>query len=173
MRLAREALQEIWASMGSLDSSEEAFSLPSAVRQLAAYLGSGLVVDVQVEGHETGFSPQALLVLYRVVQEGLTNVQKHAQASRVSVTLTFGDREATLDVHDNGCGFVRHQHDTALLQVRSGYGLQGLRERLALLGGRLEIESSPGGGTHLHIAVPKDACGHTAGARGQQAEGDA
>jgi signal transduction histidine kinase len=173
MRLAREALQEIWESMGSLDSSVEAFSLLSAVRQLAAHLGNGLAVDVRVDGHETGFSPQALLVLYRVVQEGLTNVQKHARASRVSVTLTFGDHEATLDVHDNGCGFAPHQHDTALLQARAGYGLQGVRERLALLGGRLELESLPGSGTHLHIAVPKDARGRTPWAREQQAEGAA
>ena len=80
----------------------------------------------------------------------------------MTVTLAFGNHEATLDVHDNGCGFAAHQHDPALLQTRAGYGLQGVRERLALLGGRLELESLPGSGTHLHIAVPKDARGHTA-----------
>ena len=86
--------------------------------------------------------------LYRIVQEAFTNVLKHADASRVSVKLSRGDGTVALVVHDDGKGF-----DQA--GIRDGsLGLTGMRERVALLGGRLTIESSEGAGTLLRAEVP-------------------
>jgi PAS domain S-box-containing protein len=91
--------------------------------------------------------------LYRVAQEGLTNVLKHAQASRVSVIVERSDDHVLAIVEDNGRGFeveaVLGEPD-----ARHRLGLLGMEERVTQLGGTLEIESSPGGGTSLFIRMP-------------------
>lgn len=87
--------------------------------------------------------------LYRVVQEALNNVVKHAQATRASVTLNQADHRVRLAIHDNGQGF-----DTAAAASHSGMGLPGLRERVALLGGEVEVESSAARGTTVTVMVP-------------------
>jgi signal transduction histidine kinase len=87
-------------------------------------------------------------VLYRIAQEALTNVVKHAGATRVSIVLTSRDAGVGVLVEDDGRGF-----DAA--EVRDGaLGLVGMRERVALLGGTLEIESATGSGTTLAAFVP-------------------
>jgi two-component system, NarL family, sensor histidine kinase UhpB len=94
--------------------------------------------------------------VYRVVQEGLTNILKHAQRpSDVSVVIRRSDALLQVIVEDNGCGF-----DVAALAARPGsrpgLGLNGMRERLSLIGGTLEIESVVGGGTTLFARVILD-----------------
>jgi signal transduction histidine kinase len=87
-------------------------------------------------------------VLYRIVQEALTNVLKHAEATRVTVRLRRGERFVEVVVHDDGAGFDPQD-------VRDGgLGLVGMRERVALLGGRLAVDSSQGAGTMLKAEVP-------------------
>ncbi len=94
--------------------------------------------------------------VYRVVQEGLTNVVKHArQPSNVSVVIGRVNTALQVIVEDNGCGF-----DVAAINTRDGYrglGLDGMRERLMLIGGTLEIESTPGAGTALFARIALDA----------------
>ena len=86
--------------------------------------------------------------LYRIVQEALTNVLKHASAARVTVRLKQGDRFVQLVVQDDGAGFDPQG-------VRDGgLGLVGMRERVGLLGGRMVVESSEGAGTLLKVEVP-------------------
>lgn len=88
--------------------------------------------------------------LYRVLQEALTNVVRHASARHVSVILQLGDDLVTMIVEDDGCGFI-----TAGRKQPSGrLGLLGIRERLSLVGGSLEIESAPGKGTALYARIP-------------------
>ena len=92
-------------------------------------------------------------VLYRVAQEALTNVLKHARASRVSVIVARRDDHVLAIVEDDGRGFEAE----AVLRdpnARRRLGLLGMEERVTQLGGTLEIESSPGGGTSLFIRVP-------------------
>jgi two-component system sensor histidine kinase UhpB len=91
------------------------------------------------------------LVLYRVVQEALSNVAKHASASNASVSLRGSRNEVTLRIEDDGVGF-----DAADVTPvdGSGLGLFGMRERLALVGGELEIQSSKGQGTTIVARVP-------------------
>ncbi len=88
-------------------------------------------------------------VLYRVVQEALTNVARHAQASRVRVRLERSDSMVTATIEDNGKGF-----DMQAIRPELGTGLLGIQERAALLGGRSDIQSHPGQGTRLSVEIP-------------------
>lgn len=96
-------------------------------------------------------SSEAEISLYRFVQEGLTNVVKHAEATEVKVRLRHDGRTVYLTVTDNGRGMPRA---TALLGSEGGMGLAGMQERLALVNGSLEIVSQPGQGTQLEAQVP-------------------
>lgn len=153
--LASEALKDIRRSVGTLRSTPEKFSLAQALAGLVAHLESSqMTIDLQIEGDETGFSKQSLQTLYRAAQEGLTNIQKHAQASRVTVHIKLEDQQASLMITDDGQGF-----DPALLaesKQESHYGLQGIRERLELVRGSFKVESAPNHGTSLLVTVPKN-----------------
>jgi len=92
--------------------------------------------------------PQAALSIYRIVQEGLQNIRKHARVKAAEVELSSSQKDRlVLRIHDKGAGF-----DPAA--ARSGLGLTSIRERVHLLGGRLKINSAPGRGTELLIEVP-------------------
>jgi signal transduction histidine kinase len=86
-------------------------------------------------------------VLYRIVQEALTNVVKHAQAEHVSIVLQRKGDAVTAVIEDDGRGFAGHQKD-------GGLGLVGMKERVDLVNGRLEIESAEGAGMTLVVEVP-------------------
>lgn len=90
--------------------------------------------------------------VFRIVQESLANVAKHAGATEVAVTIDKVPRAVTLTVRDNGCGF-----STTAPRKRQSLGLMGLRERAELLGGRVAIDSAPGQGTcvEAHIPLPE------------------
>ena len=91
--------------------------------------------------------------IYRLVQEAFTNALKHASASFVSLEMTYQSQMVKISVKDNGCGF-----DTDLMESRakinSHFGLMGMRERVELLEGRMEIESASGQGTKITIHIP-------------------
>ncbi len=93
--------------------------------------------------------------LYRVTQESLNNVARHAQATRVSVTLFATAIEVTLEIADDGNGF-----DPRMLATAPGFGLRGLIERADALGGWAEINSAPGRGTTVMLSVPLTGSGH-------------
>jgi signal transduction histidine kinase len=85
--------------------------------------------------------------IYRLVQEALTNVAKHAQAKHVAVNVSKDDGRVEVVVRDDGIGFEPQR-------PRSGFGLPGMRERVALAGGTLEVLSAPGNGTTIHVSLP-------------------
>ena len=91
--------------------------------------------------------------LYRITQEALTNVARHAGATQVSVILEKPDGEVQLLVEDDGCGFDLNAV-AARIRSERRLGLAGMRERAALVGGTVAIESSPGVGTTLLVRVP-------------------
>ncbi|MBA4358859.1 MAG: hypothetical protein C0405_14160, partial [Desulfovibrio sp.] len=92
--------------------------------------------------------PKAI-VAYRVAQEALTNVTRHAQAGKVEVSLAAAQGSLTLVVGDDGQGF-----DQERMAGQEGWGLAGMRERASLAGGRLEIASAPGRGTTIKLDLP-------------------
>jgi signal transduction histidine kinase len=108
----------------------------------------GISVDVQSPLADERLPPETETALYRIVQEALVNVLKHAAASRVTVRLSRSGKTVSLVVQDDGRGF-----DPGGVRD-GGLGLVGMRERVALLGGRLTVESSEGGGTLLRVEVP-------------------
>jgi len=123
--------------------------------------------ELRAEGYETTYEetmgearlPTALeTALFRVAQEALTNVRKHAQTDRVRVALGSRDGAVRLEVSDRGRGFA-----PAELEQAAGpgerVGLSSMRERIALLGGALEIRSEPGAGTSVVAEVPLVATG--------------
>lgn len=105
---------------------------------------------LQIVGLDHRLPKDLELVLYRVAQEALTNVARHADARNARLVLEQAGGAVTLSVEDDGAGFDVE----AALAHPSGLGLSGMRERLALVGGALRIVSTPGGGTQLRATVP-------------------
>jgi signal transduction histidine kinase len=130
-------------------SALDDFGLVPAVERLASNLSeqSDLVVDLEARLGDRRLPPEAETALYRIVQEGLTNVVKHAAAHRVSITLVRKEAAAVVVIEDDGQGFDPEA-------VRAGaLGFTGMRERVELVGGRLTVETSPGAGTTLVAEV--------------------
>lgn len=153
--LASEALKDIRRSVGTLRNTPEKFSLAQAIAGLVGPLESSqMTIDLQIEGDEADFSRQSLLTLYRAAQEGLTNIQKHAQASHVTIHIKLEDQQASLSIVDNGQGFNPASLNES--KQESHYGLQGIRERLEMVRGSFKLESAPNHGTSLLVTVPKN-----------------
>jgi signal transduction histidine kinase len=115
---------------------------------------SGLSFDLHLAVDNKRLSPDVETTLYRVLQEALTNVTRHAEATRVDVVLTTHDSVITMIIEDDGRGFVTNGSGLTAVPVKR-LGLLGIRERLALVRGFLEIESAPGEGTTLFIRIPR------------------
>jgi signal transduction histidine kinase len=115
-------------------------------------------LNIEVEFDAVHFeerpSPEVETVLYRVVQEVLTNVARHAQANRVRICLERMEATITALIEDNGRGFDVEQV-VGRETLEGGVGLLGIRERVASLGGHFSIESRPGRGTRLFVEVPR------------------
>lgn len=130
----------------------EDLGLPSALETLAgdARDSSGLRVTWNLEGEPRRLLPQQEIALYRIAQEALTNVARHARATSVRMNLRFDERHVVLVVNDNGIGFdLRPDRESS-----DHYGLTGMKERAELIGGRLSIVSTPGGGTTITLDLP-------------------
>lgn len=116
----------------------------------------GTPVNLTVRGSLRGLPPDQELVLFRIYQETLTNVSKHAQATRVDALLEVDAEGLSMEIADDGQGFEATTAPTDLAQ-RGHFGLMGIQERVQLLGGRLVIESTPGLGTRVRIWLPHEA----------------
>jgi signal transduction histidine kinase len=127
---------------------------------------SGLQVDARIDLADadgrsgTRLEPEVATAVYRLVQEALTNVVKHADADRVIVEIVEQGTKLSVTVQDDGSGFDPKQ------RKNGGFGLIGMNERVELVGGRLEIDSRPGGGTTvrawLPVRRPESPAGHDA-----------
>lgn len=109
----------------------------------------GIEVSVRVGEHETALDDRIATAAFRMVQEALTNVARHARASDVHVELRQLGGELALTVQDNGVGFPADA-----LHREGSFGLLGMRERAAMLGGRVEIDNPAGGGARLAVRLP-------------------
>ena len=156
---ARESLADIRRSVLALrpDLLEHA-SLPAALAVVVERWSqrTGTAASARVLGEPYPLHPDTEVTLLRTAQEALANVAKHAGARSVTVTLAFADDETTLDIRDDGQGF---QPRRARSGASGGFGLTGLRQRIAQVGGRLAVDSGPSAGTTIVAAVPRSPGG--------------
>ena len=146
--LAREGLAAVRRSVAALRASPlDTAALGEAIGEVMGNIrATGIATTFTIEGETYPLPIQTKTALYRAAQEGLTNVRKHASASAVQVALTYESERVVLTIGDNGTGRRGEQAE--------GFGLLGLRERVALLGGSLEADDRPGGGFRLRVEVP-------------------
>lgn len=170
LRTARDTLAEsrrfVWALQPeALDHD----SLTEALGRLAGTLvdETGMTARFVVTGDPHPLGALVEIALLRAAQEGTANVRKHARAGATVLTLSYLDDRVILDVRDDGCGFDAAAIDAHRADVSSGLGLRGLRARLAVLGGELEVESAQGEGAVLVAQVPIGAAGTQMGWRGE------
>jgi signal transduction histidine kinase len=146
--LLQEALADVRRSVATL-RAEPAVNEPlaAAIAHLVDQCRglAGLEVQFDLQGAPRTLNSQAELTLYRVVQEGLTNVRKHAQATRVDLLLGYEANKVCLRICDNGKGMG---------EATGGFGLVGLRERVELQGGKVLIGSHSGQGFQLEVEIP-------------------
>lgn len=146
---AEEAIEEL---RRSLKMMRDDFDLVRAVEEVCAKFEGrtrGLAVSFAQDGRERTVAGDAALTLFRVLQESLANVAKHAKASRVDVTLHFSDDACELVVKDDGQGF-----DASRPPPAGHYGLLNMNERAQRFGGRAKVDSAAGQGTRVSLRVP-------------------
>jgi signal transduction histidine kinase len=121
-----------------------------ALETLCELFGSRYQLEVisLLEGDETKIDHKTQLALYRVIQEALHNIVKHARATKAKVSLTIQEGEAVARIEDNGQGFDERQ------TKGSGLGLAGMKERIAALEGDFHLSAAPGEGTTITVRVP-------------------
>ncbi|HLV59780.1 MAG TPA: sensor histidine kinase [Fredinandcohnia sp.] len=144
---ATDALDELRRSLRLLRAE---FDLAAAVREHCERFRerTGLELELRVDGETGHLSSEAQLSVFRVLQEALTNVARHARARRVEVELSLSTGGASLRVRDDGVGFAPRSD-------RPGsYGLRSFRERAERLGAHLALESAPGRGTEIRFSLP-------------------
>ncbi len=126
------------------------FGLEHALRSHVELVGrqSGLPIEVTTSGELAGLPTETATHLYRILQESLTNVVRHAGASEVAVSATRDATGVTLIVDDDGRGVVEGR------AASPGLGLTSMRERAALMGGTFAMGASPLGGTRVTVSVP-------------------
>lgn len=159
---ASENLAEARDFVADLSSAGDgARSLSGRLRRLCASTertavaaGRGFDVVFRQDGTATSLPAEVSAALWRAAQSGLANVAAHAHASRAVISLGYLPDAVTLDIFDDGDGMDTGDIPAKPRADGTGYGLAGLRERLGLLGGSLEIESAPGEGTVVAVRIP-------------------
>ena len=134
----------------------EESSLAEALRREAEHwtLDCGIKTNYSVTGDPISLHPQIEVTLLRAMQEGLANVQKHAEAQEVNITLSYMADQVALDVQDDGQGFDPQKPGSSADQSEGGFGLRAMRQRVEQTGGMVIVESSSGEGTTLVIQIP-------------------
>ncbi|MFE6282176.1 sensor histidine kinase [Streptomyces sp. NPDC057877] len=144
----RLALGDVRQSVRALRDEAVRPTLSAALADLAHSGGTRPSVTVEVTGDEDGYGTAELTALYRAAQEGVTNARRHARATRVTVTVLLAEDGARLVVADDGEGFAPNA-------TTGGFGLLGMRERVQLVAGSVDIASAPDSGTRLTVTVPR------------------
>jgi signal transduction histidine kinase len=147
-----DARQSIWA-LRSQDSDEA--TLPVRMRRLVETNGGhGFDAKFGIYGAYRPLAPGTESEILRIAQEALLNVKKHADATSAQVQLEYRRSEIALEVRDDGRGFAAASNSGPLASPPGHYGLTGMRERAAAIGGTLEVTSEPGTGTTVRMRAP-------------------
>lgn len=144
-QLAQQCLTEVRRSVQTI--REETLNFNEQIATLTNSIDPNHSLTIQLDLDLPPLPSQIGHQLYCILQEGLTNVQKHAEASNVILTGKYDTGKIRIELHDDGIGFNRHNH-------QSGYGHRGMHERTQILGGVFTIQSYPGEGTTLQIVIP-------------------
>ncbi|MDQ2744029.1 MAG: GAF domain-containing sensor histidine kinase [Chloroflexota bacterium] len=148
LAVTRQSLEDARRSVLNLRAAPLDTPLPEALSALGRAFTSETGVRVQVRADSLSLSWGMEGELYRIAQEALSNIRRHAQAREVEIALRGGPRSIRLSIRDDGQGFIPRA-------VAIGrYGILGMKERAKLLGGRMKIQSRPGEGTSLLVTVP-------------------
>lgn len=155
LTLAQTALKDVKRlAVGLRPSLLDDLGLAPALERLASDIREqrGLELTLDLAGLEQGPLPEgADIVIFRIVQEALSNVVAHAHAKKASVLIGRMDGELHIEIADDGVGFPAAEEQIG----RAGHlGLLGMRERTALFGGQFGIVSTPGRGTRIEVAIP-------------------
>ncbi|CAM2064693.1 Sensor histidine kinase [Sulfidibacter corallicola] len=145
--MAKQGLEEVRHSVAALREDPLLGKEPGQMlRELATTCErDGIAVEIHVEGAERPLTAKVMQTLFRTAQEGLTNMRKYAEASRVVLRLTFDADAVTFDLEDDGRGADA---------LQGGFGLTGIRERAQILGGRAAFVTEPGQGFHIQVVIP-------------------
>ncbi|MFQ3670174.1 MAG: histidine kinase [Verrucomicrobiia bacterium] len=153
LRMLRRCQHETRRSIANLRSVQLDHSdLATALKDMAEEQSSpgGPKISVQVSGAPVKLPAPGEQHLLRLFQEALTNARKHANAQNINLRLQYAPDQVVAEIRDDGCGF-----NLAEGQSREGhFGLRGMQERAAKLGAELKVETSPGGGTRISLALP-------------------
>jgi signal transduction histidine kinase len=167
--LARESLSEARRSVEAMRPEPlDGARLPDAMQEVASRWSKlhGVPVAVTTTGTPRVMRPEIEVALLRTAQEALANVAKHAEASRVGLTLSYMEDLVTLDVRDDGVGFdIRpryHARNGSSNGQSGGFGLAAMQQRVEGVAGTLQVESEPGAGTAISASVPAIPAGATA-----------
>ena len=151
-KMVANSLNELQRVISDLRPSHlDDLGLPATIRW---YLGqieerTNTKFDFKIVGEEQEICPEFMTVMFRIFQEGVTNVIKHADAKNTTIHLVFEDNVMRIKIKDNGRGFnIRHP------QEHSSWGLLGMQERTTLLGGEFKVNSKPGQGTTIESIIP-------------------
>ncbi|HEY9643089.1 MAG TPA: response regulator [Coleofasciculaceae cyanobacterium] len=150
-QLGTQALQAVRESVADMRTTPlQGQLLEGAIAMLIQefHYTTGIQPNCQIQ-LSFPFSNLTSTVIYRVIQEGLTNICKHANATAVNLRIQSDAAAISLTLQDNGKGFQVDSHP-------SGFGIQGMRERIINLGGQLEITSQPGGGCQIQVVLPRN-----------------
>ncbi len=148
--LGKDALQNVRHTVATLRNNPlQGQSLSQALMKLTQEFERTTSIHIQFSTRlETPIPKEMAAALYRLVQEALTNVSKHSEATQVTIDLTEQEMELSLKVSDNGKGFLPEKNTT-------GFGLQGMQERTEALGGMFKLHSQPQAGCHIQIKIPR------------------
>jgi signal transduction histidine kinase len=152
-KLSRQMSQGIYRMVHDLRPAQlDDLGLAAALKHLIDDESnhSGLFIDFTVDGSRVKLDPLVETVLFRVAQEALTNVSRHAGCQQSQVILSYESDLVVLHIHDDGVGF----EPTVYRSDRKGWGLAGMLERVEAVGGSLRIESCPGQGTSIEAVIP-------------------
>lgn len=133
---------------GMLDDFGFEVAIASYARNFSRQFG--VPCDLLLDSEDYGLDDLLSTAMFRIVQESLTNIARHARASHAMVALKDCGDELLLTIADDGCGMAGE-----LTGARKTYGMLGMRERVTMIGGRIAIDSAPGRGTHIEVSIPK------------------
>ncbi|MCG8499452.1 MAG: sensor histidine kinase [Firmicutes bacterium] len=156
-RVVRGCLQDVRRIIYDLRpmSLDDLGLVPTIERYVSNYENEmGINVKFKAEGSPDDIRSVISLTTFRIVQESLNNVRKHAQADSVMIDLSFTEDILLMYIHDNGRGFNPEEASQNIDDTSSGFGLCSMRERVELLGGVFKIRSDIGKGTRLNVEIP-------------------